>query len=208
MVCLKKCGVYLIRCDANDQIYVGSSKRIHTRWGQHRYYLNAGKSNCRYLQHAWTRYGESAFHISVLEECQEDQLEVREQHYIDTLHPAFNSITDIKRRYGAEMLAKRAAALRARAAKITHCPKGHEYSEANTYRNKKGKRICRACNAERVSGVYAKETPEQRELRRQRTKNYYEANKEALSASMREYAAAHKEQKREYDRQYRLRAAL
>lgn len=28
----------------------------------------------------------------------------------------------------------------------THCPKGHEFTPENTYRAKKGSRICRACN--------------------------------------------------------------
>ena len=30
-------------------------------------------------------------------------------------------------------------------ARATHCPKGHEYTVENTYRNKKGWRTCRAC---------------------------------------------------------------
>lgn len=28
----------------------------------------------------------------------------------------------------------------------THCPRGHEYDEANTYRDKKGGRYCRKCS--------------------------------------------------------------
>lgn len=28
----------------------------------------------------------------------------------------------------------------------THCPQGHPYDEANTYRNKRGHRFCRACH--------------------------------------------------------------
>ena len=32
-----------------------------------------------------------------------------------------------------------------RAARITHCPRGHAYDEENTYRSKKGKRGCRKC---------------------------------------------------------------
>lgn len=31
----------------------------------------------------------------------------------------------------------------------THCPRGHEYTPKNTYRNK-GKRFCRTCNRERI----------------------------------------------------------
>lgn len=33
----------------------------------------------------------------------------------------------------------------------THCPKGHPYDEANTYRTKQGWRYCRACNRERAA---------------------------------------------------------
>jgi hypothetical protein len=33
----------------------------------------------------------------------------------------------------------------------THCPKGHEYTEDNTYRNNKGSRSCLTCRRERSS---------------------------------------------------------
>jgi len=39
----------------------------------------------------------------------------------------------------------RGAGLAALCAQRTHCPKGHEYSGANTYRHK-GSRYCRECN--------------------------------------------------------------
>jgi hypothetical protein len=32
-----------------------------------------------------------------------------------------------------------------RCSKITHCPQGHPYDEANTYRPPSGRRMCRAC---------------------------------------------------------------
>ncbi|KKM20386.1 hypothetical protein LCGC14_1645960 [marine sediment metagenome] len=31
----------------------------------------------------------------------------------------------------------------------THCPRGHPYDEANTYRDRRDRRYCRACNRER-----------------------------------------------------------
>jgi hypothetical protein len=33
-------------------------------------------------------------------------------------------------------------------ARKTHCPKGHEYDEANTYVSPQGRRLCRACHRE------------------------------------------------------------
>lgn len=192
-------GIYKIRCIRNGQCYVGSSKCIPRRWVEHRRLLRRGVSVCVYLQNAWTKYGEATFEFSVLEECAIADLETREQFYVDLLEPAFNALTDVKRRHGAEMLAKRAATLKARAALITHCPKGHAYDEANTYLSKKGKRICRACNAERVSGVYASETPEEREARRERAKASHLGNRDKNLVRMREYASTRKEQKRAYD---------
>ena len=80
----------------------------------------------------------------------------------------------------------------------THCPAGHPYDEANTYRDKKGRR-CRACNAARVAAIYANETAEQREARRQRTKAYNERTRETRIVKQAEYAETHKQEKREYD---------
>lgn len=197
-------GIYQITCVRNGQIYVGSSKNIPKRWAEHRRALRKGRSNCRYLQHAWIKHGEASFRFHVIEECIEESLEGREQFYIDTLRPAFNSITDVKRRFGKEMRDKIAASLRAKAALVTHCPKGHPYDEANTYRNKKGKRICRACNAERVLRIYASATPEQREARQVQAHQNYIKNREVRLAQQREYASSRKDERREYYRRWRL----
>ena len=167
------CGIYQIQHIDSGKLYVGSSKHIRTRWQYHRRELRMGISNCRYLQNAWTKHGEDAFAFSVIEECLPEELEVREQFYIDTLKPVYNSITDVRRRYSAEAREKIAAAVRARAALITHCPKGHAYDEANTHRNKKWKRICRACANIRVKKKIASETVEQREARRARDNENY-----------------------------------
>lgn len=158
-----------------------------------------GNHHTPYLQHAWNKYGAEAFEFSVLEQCLCENLETREQFYIDTLKPAFNSITDVKRRAGPGLLAKRAAALRARAALITHCPRGHAYDEANTYIGNKGKRICRRCAYERNLRTFKNETPEQRAVRIERAGSYYHRNREELLEQQKTYAASRKEQKRAYD---------
>lgn len=197
---MEKCGVYQIWCNRSGNFYVGSSKHIYRRWLHHRTLLRKGKSPCVHLQHAWNKYGEECFRFTILEECAEEALERREQFFLDTLKPAYNSITDIARRYGEDQRRKIAAALKARAAARTHCPHGHLYDEANTYIGKKGEKVCRACNAERVGRIYASETPEQREARRQRAKKKYEENYEARRAVQNEYAAVNREAKRVYDK--------
>ena len=202
-------GIYLIRCVPTEKIYVGSSKDIQRRWEKHRQLLRKGSSPCTLLQRAWSKYGEQKFEFEIVEGCAPDRrvLEEREQYYLDSLKPALNVVRSAKRHVLDEHVAKLVALNRARLCGKTHCPCGHEYTEANTYRNKKGKRICRACNAERVAAIYSNETPEQRELRKARVRANYLANREKRLVAMKAYAASRKAEKREYDREYRLRKA-
>lgn len=37
--------------------------------------------------------------------------------------------------------------------KLTHCKRGHEFTEANTYRKPDGHRNCRRCRADRQRGL-------------------------------------------------------
>jgi hypothetical protein len=146
----------------------------------------------------------------MLEECDKSDLLVREQVYLDTFTPVFNTCPVAGRPPGFALWSKASQdsfrqLARARAALITHCPRGHLYDEANTYRNARGTPFCRTCAAERTRAVLAAETPEQRDRRIQKQSAYHEANKETRYARMRKYAAARKDEKRAYDQQ---RAAL
>jgi len=190
-------GVYAIELIGTDRFYVGSSSDIGSRWTAHRYKLANGTHVNARLRNAWAKYGPAAFRLIVLEECHRTDLIEREQVYIDGLQPWFNLApkAGIPPPATPEFIAR----LRERMAAITHCPKGHLYDNANTYVGKAGKRICRACNAERVSGVYAKETPEQRQVRIQHMATYYAITKDQQAEQRRAYVASHKEQKRAYD---------
>lgn len=196
----EKTGIYGIECGVTGALYVGSSMNIYTRWSQHRLLLRKGQHHSPYLQRAWHVHGEEAFRFFVLEECALDVLEDREQYYVDTRTPAFNAVTNIRSRTGVTQRARLAEVTRARAAAITHCPKGHEYTPTNTHLSRAGKRICRACNALRVAAHYQRESPEQREARRQTATAYAVTNVDQIE-KRRLYAAAHREEKRLYDRQ-------
>jgi len=45
-------------------------------------------------------------------------------------------------------------------AAATHCPKGHPYDEANTYRKPRGDRNCRTCHRERMRQLRAVREPQ------------------------------------------------
>jgi hypothetical protein len=149
---------------------------------------------------AWTKYGEGAFEFEILEECGRDLIEEREQFYLDTLKPALNIVIDATRHVSDRHMAALIAFNRARFAAITHCPRGHVYDQANTYINKKGKRICRACNALRVAAIYEQQSESERRQRLKRYRDDYRQHREHRLVALKAYAAAHKAEKREYDR--------
>lgn len=84
-------GIYVIECIPTGKIYVGSSQNISIRKYRHFMYLRQGKSRSPKLQNAYNKYGESAFKFTVIEECDKSELLAREQFYIDTWQPQFNS---------------------------------------------------------------------------------------------------------------------
>ena len=60
-------GVYLIRNNVNQKIYIGStSNSFRERWRYHENHLRINKHGNTYLQNAWNKYGEDAFIFLVL----------------------------------------------------------------------------------------------------------------------------------------------
>lgn len=54
--------------------------------------------------------------------------------------------------------------------RITHCPRGHLYDEANTYNQPNGERLCRTCRRERLKAYRQKNLVRLKEYDRQRAK--------------------------------------
>jgi len=81
-------GIYKIVNKINNNLYIGSSKRLKRRWYIHKGQLRKNKHHSIYLQRAWNKYGEQAFEFIIIEET--ENLFEREQHWIDTLKPQYN----------------------------------------------------------------------------------------------------------------------
>jgi len=85
-------GIYQIKNTLNGNRYIGSAADLRRRWQQHLSALRHSQHHNRHLQRAFDKYGEEAFIFEVLEEdIEPENLIEREQHYFDTLEPAYNT---------------------------------------------------------------------------------------------------------------------
>lgn len=80
-------GIYIIVNVKSKKVYIGQAQNISKRWGYHKRGLKHGNHSNRHLQFAWNKYGEKSFIFKVLEYCPIEQLNEREQHYLDIYMP-------------------------------------------------------------------------------------------------------------------------
>ena len=86
----KICGIYKITNTINNKVYIGQSIDVKWRWYSHKCELRHGRHGNSHLQNAWSLYGEDAFNFELLEECSKEDLNIREQYYID-LYDSYNN---------------------------------------------------------------------------------------------------------------------
>lgn len=82
-------GIYKITNLINNKVYIGKSVNIERRFAQHKspYEWNRHKESPLYQ--AFLKYGINNFTFEVIEECQESELNIKEQKYIKQ----FNSLS-------------------------------------------------------------------------------------------------------------------
>lgn len=79
------CLIYVGRCLPSNKVYVGSTTKGKKRILSHKRELNKGTHSNTHLLRSWRKYGEEAFTWVLVEECQENELLVREQWWISLL---------------------------------------------------------------------------------------------------------------------------
>jgi group I intron endonuclease len=84
------CGVYKITNTVTGDFYIGSSVDICRRFKQHRNRLIKDSHENAHLQRSWNKHGETCFEFSICEHCEQEQLIMREQFYIDNEKPTYN----------------------------------------------------------------------------------------------------------------------
>ena len=75
-------GIYCIENKVNSKKYIGQSIHMRRRWSEHKYDLNNNIHENDYLQKAWNKYGEENFEFLVVEFCNVEELDGKEDNYI------------------------------------------------------------------------------------------------------------------------------
>ena len=79
-------GIYQITNLINGKKYIGQSNNIKKRWNEHKFWATHADENNFYIYRAMKKYGLENFEFSVLEECPKDQLNEREEYWIQYYH--------------------------------------------------------------------------------------------------------------------------
>jgi group I intron endonuclease len=88
------CGIYYIKNNINNKMYIGLSIDVEARIRRHMKDLKVGVHPNVYLQRAWTKYGNENFEFGILEECDKSKLADKEIcwiAYYDSYNSGYNS---------------------------------------------------------------------------------------------------------------------
>lgn len=85
-------GIYLIRCTANNKIYIGSTSNLRKRQHDHFADMARNAHSNKHMQSAWNKYGSDTFTFEVLEYVMPWSRIDREQYWLDKLKPYDHSI--------------------------------------------------------------------------------------------------------------------
>ena len=80
---LQSPGIYCIENLITHKKYIGQSVNIKDRWRRHISELNNNYHHNDYLQKSWNKYGEDNFEFYVLEYCSKEDLNKKEDYYIN-----------------------------------------------------------------------------------------------------------------------------
>ena len=78
-------GIYIIKNNINNKVYIGLSKNLNNRIKQHKNRLLNNSHKNTHLQSAFNKYGINNFKVEIIELTEVSSLIEREQFYLDTL---------------------------------------------------------------------------------------------------------------------------
>ena len=83
------CGIYLLKCIVTGDFYIGKSTRIPKRIHEH--LTDTKRNTSQQIVSLIQKYSHSSFIWGVIEYCDEEILDKKEQYYINKLQPTLNN---------------------------------------------------------------------------------------------------------------------
>ena len=84
-------GIYKITNKITGDFYIGSSKNVKRRWGEHKKPSTWKRFPNSQLYQDMQKFGVDNFAFEVIEEVEESFLKEKEQKFIETLNPIYNN---------------------------------------------------------------------------------------------------------------------
>lgn len=87
---MEKSGIYIIKNNIDNKIYIGQSMNVQRRLYDHKRCLTKGIHYNKFLQRAFDKYGKDAFEFRLLCECPKAELDEKEKYFIekyDSMNP-------------------------------------------------------------------------------------------------------------------------
>ena len=88
---MKISGIYKITNTVTGDFYIGSSKNVKQRWKEHKCPSKWKRYSNNPLYQDMRKYGLENFVFEILEVVEPDELKEKEQWFIETLKPTYNS---------------------------------------------------------------------------------------------------------------------
>ena len=96
-------GIYKITNKVNGHSYIGQSIHIEERFKEHQNKYNWDREKDKPLYQAFQKYGLNNFNFEIIEECRPEQLNIKEQYWIDfynTYKDGYNQTSGGETNYG------------------------------------------------------------------------------------------------------------
>lgn len=78
-----RCGIYMITCKESKKVYIGQSKDVKKRFKHHIYNLKNERHANQHMIRSFKKYGKDAFEFTIIEICSEENLNEKEENWIN-----------------------------------------------------------------------------------------------------------------------------
>jgi group I intron endonuclease len=79
-------GIYLIKCNSENKVYIGQSKNIKKRYNSHIIKLRKNNHENLYLQDVFNKYGENDFTLEILYEFKDKNIDRQKLYDLEILY--------------------------------------------------------------------------------------------------------------------------